>query len=298
MLKKKYVFEHIESCIYYIIFPRKTKSRRRTRKPPPAITPEKIIRKSGNFSHASLSSVKKGSQHVKTKSFFLWFLVNIYSVVNSIYCLVWYGVFINVVFSIPSVLFLIYWNCSYSDLYLVIKFQSEIFVGKMCKKQPIKAELQYSVYTIQPYDLLFSICACMIEKWARGIRIQFYSQALTFWSRMHHSIVLKTIECTTVSRLYWRLAFIDPLLFLIIPRSSKACSLVKTLLLSNLFQAKFHFHFAFITKVVFVFLCTRLAVILKLMYPCTSISLYGRFSLIVIVIVKKPQSLDGGALWF
>ena len=223
----------------------------------------------------------------KLSLFFYDFLL--ISILSLIRFIVWFGMVYSLTLYFPFLLcyfWFIETVASYSNLYLVIQFQSEIFVGKMCKKQPIKAELQYSVYTIQPYDLLFSICACMIEKWARGIRIQFYSQALTFWSRMHHSIVLKTIECTTVSRLYWRLAFIDPLLFLIIPRSSKACSLVKTLLLSNLFQAKFHFHFAFITKVVFVFLCTRLAVILKLMYPCTSISLYGRFSLIVIVIVK------------
>ena len=47
--------------------------------------------------------------------------------------------------------------------------------------QNLKADLQH---TIWQYDLLFSICARTMKKWARGSRIQFYSQALTFWTRM------------------------------------------------------------------------------------------------------------------
>ena len=63
----------------------------------------------------------------------------------------------------------------------------------------VKPDLQWSVYTIRQYDLLFQFVRVRLKSEQYSSRIQFYSQALTFLIAD-----ARTIYCSQNNRSYGR----------------------------------------------------------------------------------------------
>ena len=74
--------------------------------------------------------------------------------------------------------------------------------GKKQTQEKMSFKGQYRAYIWYNHTiLLFSICARMIKKWARGSRIQFYSQVLTFWLHLVVELTFRSYDHNRINTL-------------------------------------------------------------------------------------------------